>query len=200
VTAPCDKQPQEPALQPLGLPSVTQGSKLTRDGTMTATRMRFAIAGCVIALLSLAGISTAGAATTSSTPNANHALAATQVTPHDTEVCAFEADAPEQVVNGGTVYGHGQNNSCRPLTPTECKLTVELFRQTPAGSGLFLMVKSAGGSWSTNCEIGATASYKCQGIIQKSNFYTQVTFTFILANGAVGTNSAASPVKQFWCD
>lgn len=129
-----------------------------------------------------------------------HSAVARNVRPNLTEICNFESDQPEQIVNGGSVYGHGQNNSCSPLTPVECKLTVELFRQTPAGSGLYLMVKSAGGSYSTNCEIGATATYKCQGIIQKSTFYTQTTFTFIMADGSVGTNSAASPVAQFWCD
>jgi hypothetical protein len=153
----------------------------------------------VLILVTAAAVAAVPVAASAAASSPKNTSSARLVTPNDTVTCYFESDEPEQIVNGGTTYGHGQINSCTE-TPASCKLVVELFKQTPAGSGSWLPVAESNPGWSTNCSIGLTASYKCKGIIEKSDFYTQTTITFITVEGATGTNSVASPVANFWCD
>lgn len=150
-------------------------------------------------LVTAAAVTAVPVVASAATPSPKSTSSAQLVTPHGVVTCNYESDEPEQIVNGGSVYGHGQINSCTE-TPAQCKLIVELFKQTPAGSGEWLPAKESNPGWSTNCSIGATATYKCQGIIEKSDFYTQTSISFITTEGATAGGTTVSPTTTFWCD
>lgn len=162
------------------------------------------VAGLLMALLALAGPANAAGsppASTSGTTKLTSTITLRFLPATPTVECYYRAYTPYQIVNGGTTAGEGAVTSCTTPPPTECKMQVSLFKETPAGTGFWLELP--GGSdpgWTTNCSIMATAKYKCQGIVEKSDFYTQVTFSIMNAEGQTATSQQASPTTALWCD
>ena len=115
--------------------------------------------------------------------------------------CDFGAVTPYQIVFGGTVYGQAVTTYCTDPPPVECKMSAQMFKQTPAGSGQWLEVASTAPGWTTNCSIKITMFYKCSGVVEKSDFYTQAELIVMDEYGDTGVNSTPpSPTSTLWCD
>lgn len=152
----------------------------------------------------------AGAASSSSQPHQPQSQAwatviapGSQVKPADVDGvgCDFGAVTPYQIVSGGTVYGQAVTTYCTDPPPVDCKMSAQMFKQTPAGSGLWLEVASTAPGWTTNCNVKITMFYKCSGIEEKSNFYTQAQLIVMDEYGDTGSaETAPSPTSTLWCD
>jgi hypothetical protein len=115
--------------------------------------------------------------------------------------CDFGAVTPYQIVSGGTVYGQAVTTYCTDPPPVDCKMSAQMFKQTPAGSGLWLEVASTAPGWTTNCNIKITMFYKCVGAIEKSAFYTQAQLIVMDEYGDTGSaDTPPSPTSTMYCD
>lgn len=157
----------------------------------------------LLACAAMTGSADAASSSSQSQARATVTVPAGHLKPADVDGvgCDFAAVPPYQIVFGGTVYGQAVTTYCTDPPPSDCKMSAQMFKQTPAGSGLWLEVASTAPGWTTNCNVKITMFYKCSGAVEKSAFYTQAQLIVMDEYGDTGSaQTAPSPISTMYCD